>query len=101
MSEQTQIYMIAKQRTVPLSEVEIPDLWTLALRLRVLGYVSEARVILKAWTLVHDFRRHIQGQLDLTPLEQLAELGNLHEKLEGTASSLQSFIEARAEEPKE
>jgi hypothetical protein len=36
-----------------------------------------------------------------TPLEQLAELGNLHEKLEGTASSLQSFIEARAEEPKE
>jgi len=49
--------------TLPIAQIEIPDLWPIAKTLRKNGRVANgkgcAAFILKCWYIAHDLRRHI------------------------------------------
>ena len=46
-----------KERTVPVSGLEIPDLWHVARRCTD---VQDREMILECWHLAHDLKRHIK-----------------------------------------
>lgn len=54
----------SKERTLPISQVHIPDLWHIAEKIRTDGLnppgTECAGLILEVWNLCHDFKRHIQ-----------------------------------------
>jgi glycerate-2-kinase len=79
-AEQTEATIIlskggTSQRTAPIEEIHVPDLWNLAQELNREGrkvYTLNAMVgefqwvlmgdyILECWHLAHDLKRHIQG----------------------------------------
>ena len=67
MANQTKVTLNkggSKEKVVPISQVDIPDLWHIAEAIRVNGRVSDgqgcADLILKCWSRAHDFKRHIQ-----------------------------------------
>lgn len=48
------------EKTVPISEVEIPDLWHIARALESLGHLQASEAVLTVWHNCHDLKRHIQ-----------------------------------------
>ena len=54
----------SKKKTIPISQVEIPDLWHIAEAIRKDGKVADgpgcADLILECWSRAHDLKRHIQ-----------------------------------------
>ena len=54
----------SKETTMPISQVNIPDLWHIAEAIKRNGKVADgpgcADLILRCWNRAHDFKRHIQ-----------------------------------------
>ena len=52
------------EKTLPISQVKIPDLWHIAGAIEKTGKVADgpgcAALILECWSRAHDFKRHIQ-----------------------------------------
>ena len=48
------------ERTVPIGQITIPDLWHLADSIRVQVDDVAAEMVLEVWHLAHDFKRHIE-----------------------------------------
>ncbi len=46
------------ERTVPVNEIEIPDLWHFAMR----NEGRDQEMILEVWYLCHDLLKHIKGE---------------------------------------
>jgi len=72
------------QHTVHASEIEIPDLWHLAMRLDG----QDREMVLRCWHIAHDLARHITGAPDLlaacrAALEYVTEQ---NERLDGPMS---------------
>jgi len=74
-----------KERTLPLEEIDVPDLWHGIQRVRTLAkgmkppaqswLMSFADEVEDVWYLAGHLKEHIEDQPDLTPLEVLAHAG--------------------------
>jgi len=53
-----------KERTVPVSEIEIPDMWHISQAVRRTQEIAlsqkAADLILEVWHLAHDLKKHIE-----------------------------------------
>jgi len=53
------------EKTMPISQISIPDLWHIAEAIRTTGKVANgpgcATMILECWGLAHSFKSHIQA----------------------------------------
>lgn len=55
------------RHTIPLSDVQIPDLWHIAQHLKRTGYHQSAAAVLECWTLCHDLLTNLKGDIQPPP----------------------------------
>lgn len=48
------------ERTVAAIDIQVPDLWHIAMHLKREGAESQGEKVLECWHLCHDLLRHIQ-----------------------------------------
>lgn len=68
MSNQTKMTLCkggSGEKTLPISQINIPDMWHIAQAIRMTGKVADgpgcADLILECWNRAHDFKNHIQN----------------------------------------
>ena len=52
------------RKVVLLSEVQVPDLWHIAMMLKEKGYLDEHIKVLETWHLCHDLLAYAKGDED-------------------------------------
>ena len=69
MSNETKVTLNkggSEEKTLPISQITIPDLWHIAEAIRKNGKVADgpgcAALILECWNLAHDLKNHVKQE---------------------------------------